>query len=223
GAPSGGVPSGAPAGVAAAAGATGGLDGKKIAIEGFGPTGPALAAAAADQGARIVAVSTTKGAMMDEGGLDAAELRSAWAASGEAMVGDDADPAWKVFGAEADVLFTGSKTGAINHETAARLAATAVVPHAALPFTARALAVMERADVTVVPDFVALAAPAVGSWPGDATDADAVIAKATGAIQAAIEETSDHADGAFLGACYRAEAFLGTWRESLPFGRPLAS
>ena len=82
---------------------------------------------------------------------------------------------------------------------------------------------MQRADVTVVPDFVALAAPAVAAWPGDAADADAVIAKATQAIQTAVSETSGHADGAFLGACHRAEAFLQTWRDSLPFGRPLAS
>ena len=209
--------------VVAAAAAIGGLDGKKVAIEGFGATGPALAAAAAAQGATVVAVSTTKGSKADAGGLDPAELRGAWAESGDTMVGDDAEAAWKVFGADADVLFAGSKAGAINHETADRLGASAVVPHGALPFTARALAVMQRAGVTVVPDFVALAAPAVGAWPGDAGDADAVIAKATAAIQAAIEETSGHEDGAFLGACHRAEAFLKTWQDSLPFGRPLAS
>ena len=33
--------------------------------------------------------------------------------------------------------------------------------------------------------------------------------------------TSD--DGPFLGACYSAEAFLSTWQDELPFGRPLAS
>ena len=31
-----------------------------------------------------------------------------------------------------------------------------------------------------------------------------------------------HDEGAYLGACYRAEAFLRTWQETLPFGRPLA-
>ena len=67
----------------AAAAATGGLDGKKVAIEGFGAGGPALAAAAAAQGATIVALSTTKGSMADAGGLDPAELRGAWGESGE--------------------------------------------------------------------------------------------------------------------------------------------
>lgn len=209
--------------VVAAAAATGGLEGKRIAIEGFGDTGPSLAEAAAAQGATIVAISTAKGSMAAAGGLDPAELRGMWVESGDLMVGDGAEPAWKVFGADADILFAGSKAGAINHETAGRLGASAVVPHGPLPFTARALAVMQRAEITVVADFVALAAPAVGAWPGDATDAASVIAKATAAIEAAVTETSGHQDGAFLGACHRAEAFLTTWRDSLPFGRPLAS
>ena len=29
--------------------------------------------------------------------------------------------------------------------------------------------------------------------------------------------------GPFLGACHTAEAFLSTWQDELPFGRPLAS
>jgi hypothetical protein len=28
-------------------------------------------------------------------------------------------------------------------------------------------------------------------------------------------------EGPVLGACERAEAFLGTWMEALPFGRPI--
>lgn len=209
--------------VVAAAAALGGLDGRTVAIEGFGEGGPALAAAAAAHGARVVGVATAKGVRADAGGLDPAELAGAWADAGDTMVGDDAEPAWKIFTTDADILFTGSKAGAINHETAARLAASAVVPHQALPYTARALAVMQRADITVIPDFVALAAPVVAAWPGDAADADSVIAAATAAIQAAVEESAAHADGMFLGACHRAESFLSTWQDTLPFGRPLAS
>ena len=85
----------------------GGLDGKRVAIEGFGTHGAALADAAAARGARIVAVSTAKGAMTAESGIEASELRAGWQSAAEGMVGDDAAPAWKVFGAETDVLFTG--------------------------------------------------------------------------------------------------------------------
>ena len=31
-----------------------------------------------------------------------------------------------------------------------------------------------------------------------------------------------HDDGPLLAGCYQAEAYLRTWREQLPFGRPLA-
>lgn len=207
--------------VIAAEAAAGGLDGKTVAIEGFGAHGPALAEAAVARGARIAAISTTKGLRTTD--LSPEALRAGWDEQGEAIVGDDADAAWKVFGAAADVLFSGSKMGAINHDTAGNLAATTVVPHAALPFTARALAVMSRAGIAVVPDFIATAAPLCASWPPGAADATSVISAATDAISSAYTEAAAHPDGTFLGACARAEAFLATWRDELPFGRPLAS
>jgi hypothetical protein len=42
------------------------------------------------------------------------------------------------------------------------------------------------------------------------------------AITAVLTEVLAHDAGPLLAACYRAEAFLGTWRGELPFGRPLA-
>ena len=38
-----------------------------------------------------------------------------------------------------------------------------------------------------------------------------------------LDEAREHQDGLFLASCYRAESFLASWQESLPFGRPLAS
>lgn len=206
--------------VLAAENICGGLAGKTLAIEGFDDHGPALAAAAVERGATVVAISTTKGLRTD--GLDAAGLHQLWAAEGQAMVGEDAEPAWKIFGTEADVLFAGSKMGAINHDTAAKLSASAVVPHNPLPFTARALAVMQRADIAVVADFISTSAPLLAAWPTGAATPEAVIAAATDTIGAVLDETKGHGDGAFLGACHRAEAYLSTWRDELPFGRPLA-
>jgi hypothetical protein len=37
-----------------------------------------------------------------------------------------------------------------------------------------------------------------------------------------LDEVLEHEKGPLLAACYRAETFLRTWRETLPFGRPLA-
>jgi hypothetical protein len=40
-------------------------------------------------------------------------------------------------------------------------------------------------------------------------------------LAALTAEVLAHAEGPVLGACIRAEAFLGTWVDELPFGRPI--
>jgi hypothetical protein len=41
------------------------------------------------------------------------------------------------------------------------------------------------------------------------------------ALLGALGEVLPHEQGPLLGACLRAEAYLATWRDELPFGRPL--
>ena len=124
---------------------------------------------------------------------------------------------------QADVLFAGSKMGAINHAVAEQLQVDTLVPYGPIPVTARALAILSRAGTTVVPDFIATAGPLFAWWPtGDPTP-EAIAADAAAKITASLEEIADHPDGLFLAAAYRAESFLATWQDSLPFGRPLAS
>ena len=78
-------------------------------------------------------------------------------------------------------------------------------------------------------DFVWLAAPLFAAWPGelaglegDAATPEAVEAAALATIAELVQATGVHPEGAFLGACHHAESFLRTWRDELPFGRPLA-
>ena len=113
--------------------------------------------------------------------------------------------------AEVDVLFCGSKVGSVDHDAAARLSASVVVPIGPLPITARAMAVCVRRGIVALPDFVTTAGPLLG-------DADTARVRVAGIIS----EILDHPDGPTLGACERAEAFLSTWQEALPFGRPFA-
>ncbi|MFQ5558457.1 MAG: hypothetical protein ACE5GB_13255, partial [Acidimicrobiales bacterium] len=97
-------------GAAEAADRAVGLAGRTVAIEGFGAAGPALAAAVVERGGRIIAVSTSAGAAMPDG-ADPSALAQGWAARGPDMVADlgAGEPAWKVFGAGADVIFAGSR------------------------------------------------------------------------------------------------------------------
>jgi glutamate dehydrogenase/leucine dehydrogenase len=205
--------------LAAAGAAAGGLDGKRVAIEGFGPTGLALARQAAAEGATIVAVAAGSGTALQPEGFDAGALGEAWAAQGEALtksLGGEQKPAWAVWGADADVIFAGSKAGAMTHEGAAYVKARTVVPIGPVPITAKSLAVLGRAGVAYLPDFVTVAAPLlVGTGGVDPLEAP-------GHIAALVTELGAHPDGLFLGCCRQAEEFLRSWQPELPFGRPLA-
>ena len=203
-----------------------GLDGKKVSIEGFGDHGPAMMDLIDERGGKVVSISTLSGSISNSNGLDAAEIRSQWNEEGINFVKSsdgEAEPAWKVFQSGADVLFAGSKMGAVSHVTAEKLQVQALVPHQPIPFTARALAMLERKGTVVAPDFLTVAGPIFAAWPKDSETPDDVIASATSMISDALEESLEHEDGLFLGACYRAESFLASWHDTKLFGRPLAS
>nr|WP_283251142.1 hypothetical protein [Rhabdothermincola salaria] len=212
-------------GVAAAVGTAVPAEGCRVAIEGFDAAGPALVRALTARGAVVVAVATPSGTKEVPEGISAEAAAEAWAAHGPGLVtelGGDASPPGSVFAADADVVVAGSKVGVIDHEVAASVRARAIVPGGALPVTAKALAVLRRAGVVVLPDFVTTAG-ALFAWPVDGGEitVDEARAAATTAIVEVLAEVADHPSGPLLGACERAEAFLTTWAADLPFGRPL--
>lgn len=205
--------------IAAAEKVSGSLNGKRIVIEGFGPAGLALARQAVEAGAAVVAVATASGTALEPAGFDPVQLAEAWTEQDEALVksvGASQKPAWAAWGVDADLVFCGSKAGAMSHEGAANLKARAVVPIAPVPVTAKALAVMGRAGVTYVPCFLSGAAPLLaGVGQLDPLECPE-------RIVAVIDECSGHPKGLFIAACERAESFLRSWQDALPFGRPLA-
>ncbi|MEM9204521.1 MAG: hypothetical protein AAGC53_23005 [Actinomycetota bacterium] len=203
-----------------------GLEGKTVAIEGFDETGMWIADAVAGRGGRVIALSTTAGSTRDRDGFALSELRDAHAEHGDDVVTaiGTHGAAAGVFDAGADVVFAGSRVGVIDHVVARRLAeCAAVVPNGRLPLTARALAELRKAGVETPADFVALAGRTIVAW-GDAerTD-DEVLADLRRSVGGLCNEVAGHEDGLFLGACYHAEAFLSSWQDELPFGRPLAA
>ncbi|MGF1596729.1 MAG: hypothetical protein ACFCVK_07320 [Acidimicrobiales bacterium] len=129
---------------------------------------------------------------------------------------------WLVWGAEVDVILAGSRPGTLSHQGTDFITAKAVVPWGPIPVSTKALARIKRAGtVTVVPDFVSIAGPLVGGL------FEAGPAAAGSTLRTRIHEILDEAgsdpDGVLLGACYRAEAFIETWQDRKPFGRPLAA
>jgi glutamate dehydrogenase/leucine dehydrogenase len=188
----------------------------RIAIEGFAPSSLPLVDLLARQEARIVAVGTAAGMATNDAGFDADELRQSMAEHGEACavhLNAEPVPANRIFGVDADVLFVGSRLGALNDRSAPFVRARTVVPTSPSPLTAKGFAILRQANITVVPDFVVMAAPLAAAW--NAGDPAAAIA-------GIVHEIVDEDEGIYLAACRRAENFMRSWRDTLPFGRPLA-
>ncbi len=214
-----------------------GLEGRSVVLEGFAASGLAggltMVEAIVQRGGRVVGLSTSKGSLAASEGFNPAALAEAWTAAGdnvfEALASeltgnnelDEPSALWSI---AADVVFAGSKMGVVNHGVAERLKCLALVPSGRLAYTAKALAVCRRQNIVAVPDFVALAGSTIAAWSSpDAAD-DAVRGEIAETVSVLMNEAlSSSDDGAFLGACYAAEAFLSSWQEKLPFGRPLAS
>jgi glutamate dehydrogenase (NAD(P)+) len=210
---------------AVSADSTCGLEGRAVAIEGFDGAGPEIARQVYDRGGRVVAISTGEGSVHQPKGFEAAVLGQAWIEHGPALVEHldvpRAGPGslWEV---QAEVLFVGSKAGVVDHQLAGSLHCAAVVPSGPVPVTARALAVLQRNGVTVLPDFVTCGGPVFAMWSGDDATIESVRATAAVGVQGVLGEIVSATDGPFLAASHKAESFLRTWREELPFGRPLA-
>lgn len=211
--------------IAAAVRATDGLDGSRVAVDGLDRLTVEVVTELAAAGATVVAVSTSAGSVAAPGGIDPGVLAAAVAEHGAAAIEHldlVVDPVAAVFAADADVLFAGSKVGAIDHEVAAGITARLVVPIGPVPVSAKAVAVLRRSGTVVLPDFVSAAGPWFATFPGSSGSTDELRATVVDRIAGVVGDVLGHDDGPLLAACYRAEGFLATWQESLPFGRPLA-
>lgn len=175
-----------------------------------GSLGPQLIALGAIGAARAVRGEELSGASATLVGtgatVDAARL--ALDRDGVTITGGDVD-------AECDLLFLAGKTGMLDHEQAATVRAGMIVPLTPVPVTARAHAVLTKAGRIHLPDFLTIAGPLLHAH--DTTDTEPVDRVAEVAAELAPEGT-----GLWLAAAQRAEDFLRTWQDELPFGRPLA-
>src|SRR5262249_6059545 len=119
------------------------------------------------------------------------------------------------FDTACDVLFVAGKAGVLDHDTAATVQASLIVPLSPVPVTARALAVLGRAGRGVVPDFLSTAAPLLARHDAGGGDPVQRVRDATIAL-------ADEGSGMWLAAALAAEKNLAGWTSEKPFGRPLA-
>jgi len=215
-------------GVAAAAeAATGSLDGRAVAVEGFGKVGGAIARDVVRRGARVVAVSTIAGCVHDPDGLDVAELWAARAEHGDdgvRHVGRSVAPPAALFDVETDVLVPGARTGVIDEARARTLRASTIVPAANVPYTRDGMRVLRERGVAAHADFVCNAGGVLGYVPSADVAPNEVLARIEARIDDLVRTSAEHPGGPFAGACAIAEEFLGTWLEpdALPEAPPFA-
>jgi glutamate dehydrogenase (NAD(P)+) len=135
------------------------LDECTLAIEGFGKVGAGCLRQAAEEGLRVVAVSTLDGTRYDKRGLDAQRLFDLREECGDEAVvrypQGELLPKEALYLLPADVLIPGSRTHTITADVARTIAARLIVPAANVPLTPEADAILYQRGVTVVPDFVA--------------------------------------------------------------------
>jgi hypothetical protein len=117
--------------------------------------------------------------------------------------------------AQADVLFLAGRAGIVDDDAAGGVTAKVLVPVTPVPVTAKAYATLNRAGATFVPDTLSCAAPLLAV--ADADGGDPVERVGRIAAELAAEEGEP-----WRNAVARAETFLATWQDTLPYGRPLA-
>ncbi len=205
----------------------GSLEGRTVAIEGFGKVGGATAVEMARRGARIVAFSTIHGCVRRPVGFGVDELLDLRAEHGDRLVeylGAVLVPATELFTVDADVLVPGARIGVIDEARARALSARVVAPGANVPYTAAALEVLRERGIPALADFVCNA----GATTGYVTDGLETAEQAVAAVEQRIRELTraslEDAQGPMWGARRIGDAHLRTWldRGQMPDGPAVA-
>jgi glutamate dehydrogenase/leucine dehydrogenase len=205
--------------------AMGGLEGRTVAVEGFGKVGAAVAVEVTRRGARLVAFSTVHGCVYEPGGFDVEELLDARRSHGDHVVehvDGEKHSAAELFSVDAGVLVPRARVGVLDQSRAAALQARLVAPAANVPYTAAGLQVLGRRGIRALADFVCNSGATIGYLTELKTPEEA-IAAVDRRVGELTRFTLEHPGGAFQGARAIAEEHLRTWvAEQMPDGPPLA-
>jgi glutamate dehydrogenase (NAD(P)+) len=133
------------------------LNGKTAAIEGYGAVGSGLARRLSAHGARIVAISTSMGAIYDPAGINLDQLEQLASIHRHHAVGEYPArlmPREALFELDVDILCPCARNASIHPVNAAAVKAPLVGPGANNPVTAEAELILRDRGVLVLPDFL---------------------------------------------------------------------
>jgi glutamate dehydrogenase (NAD(P)+) len=142
------------------------VDGRRIAIQGFGNVGRNLAAILAEQGGRIIAVSDSTGGIHNPDGIDvsAAIEHKAIHGSFDGFTGAESITNEELLVVDCDVLAPCALEQVITADNADKVKAGIVAEGANGPVTPEADQVLEERGVLVLPDVLANAGGVVVSY-----------------------------------------------------------
>lgn len=137
-----------------------------IAIEGFGNVGTFAAKFLVEAGAKLVAVSDSKGCAYNESGLNYEALMKAKQEKGTVTAYEPAElrQCSELFELPVDVLIPAAMPDVITKDNAPRVKARLVVEGANIPTTPEAEKMLHQRGVLVVPDIVANAGGVISSY-----------------------------------------------------------
>ncbi len=140
------------------------INGAKIAIEGFGNVGYFTFKHLEEAGAKIVAVSDSKGCLYNENGLSFKDIEKVKKDKGTVTAGRGRIlPGHKLFELPVDVLIPGALPDVINKSNMNSINARIIVEAANIPIPLDVEQELSK-KILIVPDFVANAGGVISSW-----------------------------------------------------------
>ncbi|MCU1613302.1 MAG: glutamate dehydrogenase [Frankiales bacterium] len=142
------------------------VEGRRVAVQGFGKVGALAAQYLAEAGCRVVAVCDVTGGRHRESGLNVAPMVAAAAQGVPVAEMTDGDPltAEELLEVDVDVLVPAALEGVVTAANADRIRARLVVEGANGPTTPEADAILAARGCVVVPDILANAGGVVVSY-----------------------------------------------------------
>jgi len=142
------------------------LKGTTVAIEGFGNVGSFATKFLSEKGAKIVAVSDSKGTIYDENGLNYEELMKTKKEKGTVVEHTSGKrlPTAELFGLPVGILIPGARPDVINEKNVGSVKAKIVVEAANLPVKMDSELVLHKKGILITPDLVANAGGVISSY-----------------------------------------------------------
>ena len=142
------------------------LEGARVVVQGYGNVGSVAARIAAHLGARVIGISDAKGAILDTGGLDLAEV-DAWVAEHrflEGFPGVDSLANAELLEVPCDILIPAAVQNQITEANADRIQCRLLVEGANGPTSLEADTILKDRGVFLVPDILANAGGVTASY-----------------------------------------------------------